>query len=765
LLVAAAASLLQGFFECCELRVQARSAAGRQIAGAAVTAFNTTVITSAEGTATIRIAPGTHEFAVRAEGFLPIRQEVAVSATVSEIEFVLQPVERSSITVAEQAADPAPAIAVTGDTVKLLPADPPAVRDALPLIPGIVRGPSGNLSLSGSGEHRSTFQINGLDVTDPGTGSFGRTVPIDSVATLNVYRSPFLTEFGRFGTDVVAVETKRGGDKWRYELNDPTPEFRIRSRHVVGVRGFTPRFSFNGPLVRNHLYFSQSTEYALRKVPSFTLLFPRNEEKQEGWNSLTQFDYLPNRRQWLTITLHGAPQHINHVRPGFYDPLEATPSWRGHEYRGAAVHKWNLASGVLESSLSGSEVASRTGAQGENTFVLTPTANLGNYFARQSRTAQRWQIRQAYATAPIPAAGAHHVKFGFAAARTTGNGEYESRPFQIADFRRIDFRNQGPYTVHDFDIGAYGQDHWVATPALSIDWGVRTDWQRLSGRTRLAPRFAASWAPWVERATTFRAGYGWFYDRVPLNVFAFPYWPERPPLTNVLHRNGEFAPYSRTFNATAEHRFPKWVRLRIGYLDSASRGLIVLQPGPQALLLTDEGSSRYRQLETLARFNFRPEQEIMFSYIRGAGRGNLNDFTRFLGDFPAPVIRPNFVAEPDTNIPHRILMWGVIPLTARWRISPTVEYRTGFPYSAYDASQDYAGEPNARRFPAFFSFDFRVARDIAYRGHLFRVSLSFYNLTNHWNPDTVRHNTADPLFGQFLGQRSRRFRLDFDFLK
>jgi hypothetical protein len=45
------------------------------------------------------------------------------------------------------------------------------------------------------------------------------------------------------------------------------------------------------------------------------------------------------------------------------------------------------------------------------------------------------------------------------------------------------------------------------------------------------------------------------------------------------------------------------------------------------------------------------------------------------------------------------------------------------------------------------------------------VSLSFYNLTNHWNPDTVRHNTADPLFGQFLGQRSRRFRLDFDFLK
>jgi hypothetical protein len=38
------------------------------------------------------------------------------------------------------------------------------------------------------------------------------------------------------------------------------------------------------------------------------------------------------------------------------------------------------------------------------------------------------------------------------------------------------------------------------------------------------------------------------------------------------------------------------------------------------------------------------------------------------------------------------------------------------------------------------------------------------NITNHWNPDTVRLNTADAQFGEFLGQRRRRYRLDFDFL-
>lgn len=54
------------------------------------------------------------------------------------------------------------------------------MRDALPLIPGVVRTPEGKLRLAGSGEHRSTLLINSLDVTDPATGQFGATAHIDS---------------------------------------------------------------------------------------------------------------------------------------------------------------------------------------------------------------------------------------------------------------------------------------------------------------------------------------------------------------------------------------------------------------------------------------------------------------------------------------------------------------------------------------------------------------------------------------------------------
>ena len=61
--------------------------------------------------------------------------------------------------------------------------------------------------------------------------------------------------------------------------------------------------------------------------------------------------------------------------------------------------------------------------------------------------------------------------------------------------------------------------------------------------------------------------------------------------------------------------------------------------------------------------------------------------------------------------------------------------------------------------------DLRLAKSIAVnKDHAVRISFSGFNLSNHWNPESVRWNTADPQLGEFLGQRPRRFRIDFDLL-
>jgi len=51
--------------------------------------------------------------------------------------------------------------------------------------------------ISAGGEQRSAMIVNSADVTDPATGQFGLTIPIDSVETLNVYQTPYLPEYGR----------------------------------------------------------------------------------------------------------------------------------------------------------------------------------------------------------------------------------------------------------------------------------------------------------------------------------------------------------------------------------------------------------------------------------------------------------------------------------------------------------------------------------------------------------------------------------------
>src|SRR5258708_37167413 len=105
--------------------------------------------------------------------------------------------------------------------------------------------------MDGWGKEGSAMVDKRANTTDPATGKFGQTVPVDSIETVNVLQTPFLAQYGRFTQSVVAVETRRGGDKWHADLNDPFPDFRVRSYHIVGVRNETPRDALGGLLILN----------------------------------------------------------------------------------------------------------------------------------------------------------------------------------------------------------------------------------------------------------------------------------------------------------------------------------------------------------------------------------------------------------------------------------------------------------------------------------------------------------------------------------
>ena len=147
------------------------------------------------------------------------------------------------------------------------------------------------------------------------------------------------------------------------------------------------------------------------------------------------------------------------------------------------------------------------------------------------------------------------------------------------------------------------------------------------------------------------------------------------------------------------------------------------------------------------------------------GRGDLNDFANYLGTFPTPIIRPNQSSILPADLPNRFLSWGAFSLPHKFTFAPAAEFRSGFPYLVTDAAQNYVGMPYRSRFPNFLSVDMRVSKDIQVNPkYAVRLSVSGFNLTNHFNPEAVHGNVADPAYGFFFGHRGRRFTMDFDFL-
>ena len=153
----------------------------------------------------------------------------------------------------------------------------------------------------------------------------------------------------------------------------------------------------------------------------------------------------------------------------------------------------------------------------------------------------------------------------------------------------------------------------------------------------------------------FRAGFGQFYDHVPLNVYTFSRYPQRTvtfynpdgsingaPIeyVNVIGSitgprsffvNGEqvaggFSPRGATWNVQVEHTFATWFHVRGVYSDNRSVGLVVFEPSTTAtgneIALNGDASAHYRQGGNYAKFNWKNRQQILsnFSYVLAAVR-------------------------------------------------------------------------------------------------------------------------------------------------
>ena len=336
--------------------------------------------------------------------------------------------------------------------------------------------------------------MNSADVTDPATGQFGTTIPIDSVETLSVLQTPYLAEYGRFTSALVSVETRRGGDKWKAEVNDPLPDFRIRSYHLMGIRDATPRLNFEGPLIKDKLFFSEGFEYQVRKVSVLTLPFPENQKVTQGVNSFSQLDYIWSSNNLLTGTLHVAPTQLESVNLNLFNPKPTVPDASLHDYTGTISDKLTLGQGDLfENTVSYTSFSAHVWSHGDQDLVITPSGDLGNYFAQQDRLSSRLGFLSTYSIHPIKAGGEHNIKAGAYFAPSSENGQITEQPFSIVNssgdlLESVQFIGGELVRKTDTEITIFAQDHWLITPRFAVDLGLRGESQEVSETLRVAPR-------------------------------------------------------------------------------------------------------------------------------------------------------------------------------------------------------------------------------------------------------------------------------------
>ena len=277
-------------------------------------------------------------------------------------------------------------------------------QDALPLIPGVVRGPDGLLNINGTRSNQSALMFNNADGTDPVTGEDAIELPIDAVSAVQVRGAAFAPEFGLSAGAVTTVETQRAGDAWHVTVNDleprpPPARRRIPRGSNRGRRGSrSAARSSRASSVSSSRSSTSSARRACSDFPAF-----ESDTKVESLESFSRADWTVDANQSLHRIGDGVAAQDDLCRLEHVQPAARDAQYQNHNVLASASDQIIVgASGVLETRVSVKQFDSTIyPSQGSGPMVLAPDVNSGSYFNDQDRTSHRAEWLTTYAFTPL----------------------------------------------------------------------------------------------------------------------------------------------------------------------------------------------------------------------------------------------------------------------------------------------------------------------------------------------------------------------------
>jgi len=669
-------------------------------------------------------------------------------------------------------------------------------QDALPLTPGVVRGPDGLIDIKGARPGQSGTLVDAANGVDPVTGQAAVSLPLESVESVKVLPNPFSSEYGRFAGGVTEVETRSGGDKWRYLLTNFIPRTRLRDGSIWGLESITPRATVAGPLIPDKLFIFQSFDYRFVRVQVDSLPPQAQWQQFETFDSATRFDWNASQNQHFSGLVLIYPQNLEYFNLNTFNPEQTTADFRQRGFQVTLNDNLVLGQSVLHSHFSAKRYDAHVfPASGETgPLELYPEQNSGDWYNRQDRNSWTYQWSQIYRLSDKEALGKHSISVGYDYENAHYDGTVENQPVRVLRedvtlSQYIAFTGLGGLSAGANTSALFVQDHWAPAQRIALDLGVRLDHDGASDQAlNAAPRLGFVIVPTRDNKTVVRGGVGLFYDKISLDVITFKEYPAETitqyaadgttvifgPATyghTVVAPHGLRVPYSVAWNVQADRELGHGVMIRFGYEQRQTHRDYLVEPvsvPSPALELLNNGAQAYREFQAMVRWKASERTLIYASYARSRARGDLNTYGQFFDNIPNPIIRTNEYGPLPYDAPNRFLAWGVIGLPWKVEFSPLLDVHDGFPYSKVDNNLDFVGPRNeAGRFPTFASLDVKFMRPFRIKvlGHkpTIYAGIKIFNVTNHFNPRDVQDNIASPNFGDFYNGVGRQFRGKFEF--
>jgi TonB dependent receptor/Carboxypeptidase regulatory-like domain len=756
--------------------------------------FSKQTISDDQGRYSFTAVPvGTYQIDAKAPGLTGSGAVTVLLGAVVEAAVRLQ-VEaiKQSVTITAS-VEPAPSeisaqsVTIHTSTVDNAPNKNERFEELLPLVPGIIRGPDGRLNLKGASSTQAGWLVNSVNVTDPATGDKAMNLPIDVVSSVKVISNPYDPEYGRFTGAISSVETRTSNfNKFHLSIQNLFPRPRKRGGDVVGIEAFTPRLTLTGPLYKDKIAFTQSFEYRFIRTPVESLPPLQRDTKLQSFDSFTQFDLNISSKQTATVSFAVFPQKLDYLGLNTFTSQPSTPDLHSRGYQASFQHRYLTDSaGVLILQFSYKRFDADVLPNSTDPYRLLVETTEGGFFNRQNRQTHSVAWQEIYQLSPKRFWGSHQLKFGIDYSHNTYDGRQQFSPVDIVGvagypLERIQFGAPSAFSIHQNEIAWFAGDQWTIGPRLAFDLGLRVDRDSITDATNVAPRAGFTLAVTRDRKTLLKGGGGLFYDRVPLNAPAFPFFPGRMlqmlnaagPVTSSRPYLNEITgslrnPRSEVWNAEIDRQVLDTLIIRVAFQQRNTVDNLVLSPITQlaaaTLALASRGREFYREFQITGRYQVH-HSTINTSYVRSRSFGDLNDFTQFFGNDPLAVIQANQRGRLGFDSPNRLLAWGEIAAPWKLTLMPVFDLHTGFPYSVENQLREFVGPRNTLRFPRFESIDLQVQREIhlpVFKDRKAKIGFAVFNLFNHFNARDVQADMGSYRFGGFFNPVPRTFRGKF----